>query len=190
MKLTTMMMIVAAASARAEEIGSRPERRISVCMNANPDSNIPAARFLAAGILGRAGVWIKWSCMASLEVIKITLSDRTAETDHPGALAYARPFEGIHIVVFYDRIQRTTPSVPVRLLLAYVLVHEITHILQSVDRHSATGIMRARWGSDDYFEMMRGSLGFTWHDMSLIHAGLDARASSQVASKAALVALR
>ena len=190
MKLATMVMIAAASSASAGEIASTPERSIRVCMDPKPDANIQAARLSANSILGRAGVRIKWSCMAAPGVIQVTLSDRTTETDHPGALAYALPFEGIHIVVFYDRVQQTESSVRARFLLAYVLVHEITHILQSVDSHSANGIMRARWGNEEYFQMARGTLGFTSNDVSLIHSGMDARASRQAHSTAVLVAVR
>ena len=61
-------------------------------------------------------------------------------------LAYALPFEGTHIVVFYDRVEECVRADLFPTLLAYVLVHEITHILQEITRHSATGIMKRALG--------------------------------------------
>ena len=68
-------------------------------------------------------------------------------------------------------------------LLSYVLAHEIAHILQGVDRHSETGIMKASWDEGDYFDMGRGRLKFTPSDIDLIHLGLDARKARSTASK-------
>jgi hypothetical protein len=58
--------------------------------------------------------------------------------------------------------------------LAHVLAHEITHMLQGTDRHSDSGIMKARWNSEDYFEMLRTPLSFTEADVQLIRRGLEA----------------
>jgi hypothetical protein len=60
-------------------------------------------------------------------------------------------------------------------LLAHVLVHEITHILQGISRHSPTGIMKGQWDYDDYFEMSRRPLPFAQKDIDLIYDGLKAR---------------
>jgi hypothetical protein len=49
-----------------------------------------------------------------------------------------------------------------------VLVHEITHILQGVDRHSESGIMKAQWTIDDYRAMASKPLSFTPLDVKLI----------------------
>ena len=62
-------------------------------------------------------------------------------------------------------------------LLAHVLVHEITHILQGTDRHSPNGIMKSHWKSEDLLQMASGPLPFDQHDLKLIHEGLAARAS-------------
>lgn len=63
-------------------------------------------------------------------------------------------------------------------LLAHVLVHEITHILQGTCRHSDTGIMKARWTHQDYMEMGQKPLSFTEKDLQLIRTGLAKRANS------------
>jgi len=90
-------------------------------------------------------------------------------------------------VVFYDRLRECVEADQIPTLLAYVLVHEITHILQGNPRHSATGIMKAHWNGDGYFDMRANALTFTAEDEDLLHAGLDARLAGQ---KPALVASR
>jgi hypothetical protein len=57
-------------------------------------------------------------------------------------------------------------------LLAHVLVHEITHVLQGVVRHSGTGVMRAHWDAREYLDMAFSPLEFTGADAELIQSGL------------------
>jgi hypothetical protein len=57
-----------------------------------------------------------------------------------------------------------------------VLVHEIGHILQGTDQHSANGVMKRRWDLSDYRLMARHPLPFTEFDIQLIRLGLNARA--------------
>jgi hypothetical protein len=55
------------------------------------------------------------------------------------------------------------------------MAHEIAHVLEGVSRHSAEGVMRARWESSDYRQMKSGTLPFDWTDAELIHAALEER---------------
>jgi len=107
--------------------------------------------------------------------IVIALSYQTPASKLPGTFAYALPYEGRHIVVFWDRIERKVSSTVAPILLAHVLVHEIAHILQGTSRHSKSGIMRAAWSSHDYSEMQKHPLEFTEEDIGLIHRGIAAR---------------
>jgi hypothetical protein len=66
-------------------------------------------------------------------------------------------------------------------LLAHVLVHEITHLLEGIDRHSESGVMKAHWSSDDTLEMAWKPLAFTEEDKYLIHRGLKLRAAELAA---------
>ena len=61
-------------------------------------------------------------------------------------LAYALPYEGTHIVILFDRVRKMQPNY-VPAVLAHVLVHEVTHILQGIQRHSESGVMKAHWDS-------------------------------------------
>jgi len=145
------------------------------------------ARTRASAILKSAGVKLKFtgdesSCAAFGNGIVLVLSYKTAADEHPGALAYAMPYQGTHVVLFYDRVlgSATPPGVPY--LLGHVLAHEITHILQGVERHSASGLMKSKWDYRDYVEMQRRPLGFTDDDLSLIRRGLEYRASGRGSS--------
>jgi hypothetical protein len=81
----------------------------------------------------------------------------------------AQPYDRAAIQVFYDRIQYA--KAPGR-VLAHVLVHEITHVLQGIARHSSTGIMKASWDRDDFDRMRYTTLPFTEEDIALIRRGL------------------
>jgi hypothetical protein len=72
--------------------------------------------------------------------------------------------------------------------MAHVIVHEITHILQGIDRHSNSGIMKALWTSTDYMLMKRGQLRFTAVDVEMIHDGSAVRAA-RAASNAVVAAV-
>lgn len=174
------MAMLAAASVCAGEPPSEPNRAVDVCVHPGHASlDLYAARLLASKVFAQIGVRIEWhsgaSCPSSASPIQISFSEQTRVTLKPNALAYALPYEGTHIVVFYDRIKEKNRKAGAPQLLAYVMVHEITHILQAVDRHSLTGLMKAQWSGEDYFEMARQRLGFTPVDVDLIYRGLDGR---------------
>ena len=63
------------------------------------------------------------------------------------------------------------------MILAHVLVHEITHILQGIDRHSESGVMKASWTNQDYKAMAWKPLPFTPQDTRLLQLGLNGRES-------------
>jgi hypothetical protein len=179
MKILAMVstIFLAGISAWAGEAARAAGKNVTVCLeHAGGDLwfTKPKAQLLAARIFASAGVTIDWhnpdSC--PMEGIRISFSTSTSQDLLPGALAYARPFEGFHIKVFYDRVRRDNE--PDR-LLAHVLVHEITHILQRTNRHSESGIMKERWTSKDIMTMRSSALLFTPLDLKLIQDGLAAR---------------
>jgi hypothetical protein len=135
------------------------------------------AEALAGKMFGAIGISLKWrtrpsSGESSQPPIFVELVTGMAPARSPRALAFALPYEGSHITVFLDRIEATQYPGPV---LAHVLVHEITHLLQGIERHSATGVMKARWTAEDYAAMRTGTLPFTPEDVDLIYRGLAVR---------------
>jgi len=156
---------------------ARAERNVTVYVNmdVNTRGALYQAQDLGARIFAEAGVRINWRTgrpsgtqYKREPAIMVSLAERTPADYLPGALAEARVFEGVHITVFWDRIECRARSAPASVVLAHVLVHEITHILQGVARHSESGIMKAQWTIDDYRAMASKPLSFTPHDVELI----------------------
>jgi hypothetical protein len=61
-----------------------------------------------------------------------------------------------------------------------VLAHEIVHMLQGIEQHSASGVMKTRWDNRDYVDMQRAHLKLTQDDIDLIDRCLVRRASKTV----------
>jgi len=174
-------LLAAATSDWAGETGQTAERALTVCVETSGENLAYAAEALASKVFEAIGVSVTWRqglkhCPPGSGTILVTLALKTQERKRPGALAYALPYEGTHIVVYFDRVQKVGRE-RTMLLLAYVLAHEIAHILEGVVRHSRSGIMKARWDNGDYFEMgnRRKPLEFAREDVLLIYEGLDQR---------------
>jgi hypothetical protein len=163
---------------------ARAERNVTVYVNndLNTRGALPQAQERAAKMFAEAGVRIDWrigrpsGAQPEREpAIVIRLAKQTPADYLPGALAFAKVYEGVHITVFWDRIECQPRFAPPTFVLAHVLVHEITHILQGIDRHSESGVMKSRWTSEDYHAMAIKPLRFTPLDVELIQLGLARR---------------
>jgi hypothetical protein len=184
MKITAMaaMAVAVGMSARAEQ--AVPVYVEDDTVGPRPRFVMNQARLIAAGMFSGAGVQIEWRRHAPANgklpagAVVITLTSHTPKDLLPGALALSLPYEGVHIRVFWDRVERTTLPTTAAVVLAHVLVHEITHILQRIERHSESGVMKARWTVEDYAEMTWRPLPFTPEDIKLIHSGLAKRFSA------------
>jgi hypothetical protein len=150
---------------------------VYVDSNNAPSEVVERAKQISGRMFSSAGVTVEWRSgrRESGGGIVIEFEHNTASRNRPGAMAYARAYEGVHIVVLYDRIvSRTLVNSQHRAsVLAHVMTHEITHVIQRIERHSASGIMKARWDSNDYISMTFAPLSFTAADIDLIHMGLQ-----------------
>ena len=181
---------ITAATAFAGETGPTRERKVTVCMDPSSDGmEIRAAQRLASKTFASIQVGVDWrelrACPVGGNTVQVSLSYQTPEHQLPGALAYALPYGGSHIVVFYDRLRKSEPNQLTR-SLAYVLVHEVTHILEGITRHSKRGIMKAHWDCEDRFEIAIGRLQFASEDVDLIYLGLDARTAAPTLGEIAI----
>jgi hypothetical protein len=151
-----------------------------------PSGTLFTARGLARHMFVSAGVNLNWRTgppkSGEASPISVDITSNTPQDFHGSALAYARPFDGVHIQVFYDRVENMAGTRLAPQLLAHVMVHEITHILEGVDWHSPEGIMKARWTPQDVARMAFQSLAFDPLDIALIHKGLAHR-SDQIVSR-------
>lgn len=181
LRVITLVAFFAAGGWATEESGA-PIQTVVVCTTISRDFLVHRAETTAAGMFAEIGVEIVWHADRACppEAIRITFCDRADRNFRSAAIAYALPYEATHIQIFYDRL-REHPARLQEVLLAHVLVHEITHILQGVARHSGSGIMMARWGASEYDEMLVRPLRFTDEDIRLIHVGLEARESRLIA---------
>jgi hypothetical protein len=145
--------------------------------------SVPRAEQLANVIFTKADVRIAWqnvgaqekrhTCSASQDrQINVRLGTGTPASFHPGALAFAQVDSGLFIQVFFDRIVQVATHNGEGRVLAHVLVHEITHVIEGGSRHSEKGMMMSKWSSFEIMQMNFKPLSFTPEDIQLIHLGL------------------
>jgi hypothetical protein len=188
MKFMVMATMVAMLATGAWGAG---REKVVVCMdNGDQWEVVNNAIRIVDRMFIPAGLMLEWRGEGRLcpdhseRIIRISLSTHSNPDSHPGAWAYALPYEGEHIVVFYGRLQRAH-SGSVATLLAHIIAHEMTHILQGIPRHSENGVMKAQWDQGDYARMKLHLLTFTETDLQLIRHGVagykDLRARTQLA---------
>ena len=178
MKLFGAVAVLAAATGAWAGDGAQTSKRVvTACLNPGANASMMyRGQATAAQILKQAGVRLEWrgneSACAGGNGLVVTVSLATPVDRHSGALAYALPFERTHLVLFYDRVLTAASPAVTPYLLGHVLAHEIVHMLQGVEEHSAGGLMKARWDNRDYADMQRGGLKLTKDDLELIDRGL------------------
>jgi hypothetical protein len=142
------------------------------------------AKTLAQQIFKRYGIVLRWKDgrpgprFDGSIGIELTHNAPSLNLATAHALAHAKLNEGVSIAVFWDRIRYKHNATAV---LAHVFVHEITHLLQGVPRHSETGIMKGNWNRVDFAAMAPAEtpgtqpLQFEAEDLELIREGLANR---------------
>jgi hypothetical protein len=181
----TVAAMAAATAAWAGDGAEPPKRAVTACLNPGADASMMyRGQATATRILKQADVRLDWrrdeNACAGGRGLVVRVSRETPVDQHPGALAYALPFERTHVVLFYDRVLTAASAAVTPYLLGHVLAHEIVHLLQGIEQHSASGLMKARWDNRDYVDMQRTHLKLTKDDLDLIDRGLERRASKTV----------
>ena len=142
------------------------------------------AEAMASGMFRRIGTRVRWtregapaanSVDACDAPIDVRLEPSPPARTRPESLAYAAPYavSGTRIHIFFDRVVESGGQRRAVRLLAHVLAHELTHVLEGLDRHSTTGVMKAHWSGLDYEAMMVAPLPFSAVDVELIHLGVS-----------------
>ena len=190
MKTSAMITMAAMLAGSAWAAGKSDSQTLVICLEDGKHAGVESAAARASSMFLSAGVKLDWhgeasDCKGRPDAMVVSFRAMTPKTFHPGALAYAFPYEGVHIEVFYDRVAQADPAL-LPSLMANVIVHEMTHILQGIDRHSPSGVMKAMWNSSDYTLMKRGLLRFTAVDVEMIRDGFAARTAGS--AKGAVVA--
>jgi hypothetical protein len=182
MKIAVMLMLIGMGTlTRAQSEPNAADSTVVVFVPENtnyPCVNLYWAKKVASNMFASAGVHITWQAgqpeSHRSPVIVLSLTSKTPENFPPGIFAYAQVFEGVHIRIFVDHVAENAHRLAQlgTLLLAHVMVHEITHMLQGVNGHSQEGIMKAIWTQAEIQRMIVSPLSFTPEDIHLIHAGL------------------
>src|SRR5579871_2281002 len=133
MKLASALLLAAAAANAAV----LPDLIVYLHHGAETSAIFGPAEHQAQRMLAVAGVSIEWRLGAPnyrgpAEVIEISLRDRSPDDFKPGALAYSElgPRYGTRVVILFDRVRSMCPAGLLPAVMAHVLVHEITHIIQ------------------------------------------------------------
>ncbi|MBZ5724913.1 MAG: hypothetical protein LAP87_07940 [Acidobacteriia bacterium] len=117
------------------------------------------------------------------ETLEIVLDTQAPARFSAGAMGYATVGkEGTAIHVFYHRVRACPWPELTTALLGHVMVHEITHVLEDVARHSRSGVMKANFDGHDYDVMRARPLRFAAEDVELVQAhfgGANARIPEQ-----------
>jgi len=178
-----MVVLGAESCAFARNNAPAASGKIVVCIDdAWREPEIGDAQRIASKMFARAGVLVDWNetaraCRGIESAILVDLLPSAVKTARPTALGQANVSDDVHIEVFLDRIAGFRTDLR-SIVLAHVLVHEITHIIEDIPRHSESGVMKACWTVADYDEMRHRPLGFAPEDIELIQLGLAARAAA------------
>jgi hypothetical protein len=176
--MTALALAVAASSA------SMAENEIPVQVYSQtgnwPDSPLRVEKIVNS-VFARIGVKLLWrigpmpDAPGAEKMVGIRFLDKAPITASAQALASASPFSSRpEILVYQDRLRRHLNAIAgtSHVMLAYVLVHELCHVLQGTNRHSDSGLMRASWAWPEYAAMLNNKLFISDEDRNLILASL------------------
>jgi hypothetical protein len=168
----------------------------------NPDNVLFSftygAKALAKAIFARIGVELIWHnglprttqtgmWTGTRPAIGIAW-DKPPEWAGPQVLAAAFPYSSsvTTITLYEDRLVQYLREHKdmEEIVLAYVLAHELAHVMQGIDRHSASGILKAEWSHQDWELMRNGRLTFTPEDVELIREGLKRKPAAKTGTLA------
>jgi hypothetical protein len=178
----TITILMGATSTLAHARGTEPAGTVHVCVShALREQSLDAGELRSAQMFRSIGVNVEFhnssrECSPAANTIIVDIVPEAPKTVTLGAMARANMTDGVHIDVFEDRFFTLNPKLRLA-LVAHVLVHEITHILEGVARHSETGVMKALWTHQDHERMCIQPLAFAPEDIALIRAGVAARAA-------------
>ena len=155
---------------------------LALCLHLINVSSAPAAAIAAAegeltAIYQTIGVPIRWT--ESEGAMLLIVRD-----EESGALRHsAQPIMGVAIhaaqgapaaYVFYRRAQEqaSVHAVPVAIVLAATMAHEVGHLMLPDGRHSDRGLMRGCWAYEEFLEAAHGNLQFSPDQAATIRAQL------------------
>ncbi len=185
------------------EVGSGTPLSIHVLaynLSGLESAQLHEAMAVAAGVLHRSGIGLLWSdcsmwaqaqpvaetCRLALPpngfvlVIQARFTAKLSRTALGYATVPSSDQFGNRLSVSLERAVYLAEEyrVPLASVLGCGIAHEIGHLLLKSQGHSATGLMRSKWGSQELVEAARGGLVFAKAEAARLQAGLRARVES------------
>jgi hypothetical protein len=164
----SMVMAVMITVARVAD-GAEPGQLPAIHLQMDNHADVPApilkkSEGEVARIFADAGLGVEWTETGPRFTVQIvTRALGYARASSPVMGVALRKPGGATAQIFFNQVQEFARRyhVDVSTLLAYVIAHEIGHLLLPHMPHSATGLMRADWDSALVREVTAGSLTFT-----------------------------
>jgi len=167
-------MVTVVRVAGAGEAGHSP----TIDLQLRNDAQVPAhvldkSRDEVARIFAGAGFAVRWTETApqlAVHIVPQVLGYSTAASPVMG-VALRRP-DGSMARIFFKQVQDFARAYRVDLgtMLAYVIAHEVGHLLLPGYPHSSTGVMQADWDKALARDATGGSLTFTAAQSARIRA--------------------
>ncbi len=112
-----LVVLPASARNRALTASAQSASTIRVCVNSSSLASalaINRAKAISSRMFAPAGVALEWrsagtAACRGFQPTRIVVLDFAANVppnQYPGAMAYALPYEAVHIVVLFDRVQQ------------------------------------------------------------------------------------
>jgi len=166
------VMVVKTADAGA------PSHHLTIDLQMRNEARVPAhvleqSQDEVARIFADAGLAVRWTGTApqfTVHIVSQVLGYARALSPVMGVAL--RRANGSQARVFFRQVQdfARTCHVDWSTMLAYVIAHEIGHLLLPGDAHSPTGVMQAGWDKALVHDVARGSLTFTEAQAARIRA--------------------
>jgi hypothetical protein len=164
----SMVMAVVITVARVAD-ADEPRQLPAIHLQMDNDADVPVAILKrsqdeVARIFADAGLGVEWTETGprfTVQIVANVLGYARASSPVMG-VALRKP-SGATVQIFFNQVQgfARTCHVNVSTLLAYVIAHEIGHLLLPRMPHSPTGLMRGDWDRAVVREATAGSLRFT-----------------------------
>jgi hypothetical protein len=167
MKWSIVMTVIIAVARVAD--AAEPGQLPAIHLQMDNDADVPAvilrnSQEKVARIFADAGLAAEWTETGPRFTVQIVTSAfGYAGASSPVMGVALRKPEGATAQIFFSQVRDFARRyhVDVSTLLAYVIAHEIGHLLLPLMPHSATGLMRADWDRALILEATTGLLTFT-----------------------------
>jgi hypothetical protein len=153
------------------------------CDSSIPGAPVSLATARSAKIFAQIGLTVRFrdgrkpkTKMTGANEFEMYLENELPPDVHAAAVAHLYGLDG-RIRVFYGSLKDYKSGGLLAVVLAYVMTHEITHVLEGISHHSPTGVMKAKWSREDFAKIEASRLKFDPQDIDLIRSGIEKRES-------------